>query len=90
LDPNHKANVWLESYLLGYEKTMVIVSHDRQFLNEVITDVVHLDQKLLTYYRGDFVTFEKRRAEMAVQYLKDYKANVEKRAHIQEFIDKFR
>jgi ATP-binding cassette subfamily F protein 3 len=77
-----EANVWLESYLLKYEKTMVIVSHDRQFLNDVITDVVHLHNKTLTYYRGDFVTFEKRRKEMATQYLKDYKVGNSKAASL--------
>jgi ATP-binding cassette subfamily F protein 3 len=43
--------LWLENYLLEYPATVVIVSHDRRFLNNVVTDIVHLDQRKLTYYK---------------------------------------
>lgn len=51
------AVVWLENYLKTYPKTMVVVSHDRTFLNSVVTDMIHLTQKKLVYYPGDFEKF---------------------------------
>ena len=56
------AVVWLENYLKTYPKTMVVVSHDRTFLNAVVTDMIHLTQKKLVYYPGDFEKFVKVRA----------------------------
>jgi len=84
------AVLWLESYLTRYEKTLIIVSHDRSFLNNVITDTVHCYQKQLNYYRGNYNTFEKVRAEKIKQMKREFEAQKAKRAHIQEFIDKFR
>jgi len=55
--------LWLEKYLQGYEKTLLLVSHDRKFLNNVITDVIHFAYKTLTYYKGDYETFERVRGE---------------------------
>ena len=43
--------LWLEDYLRSYPKTLVLVSHDRAFLNNVVTDVVHLHDKKLEYYK---------------------------------------
>src|SRR5262249_5206483 len=57
------AVLWLEGYLIKYPKTLVVISHDRVFLNNIITDVLHFYHKALTTYRGDFRTFEKVRAE---------------------------
>ena len=53
------AVIWLEEYLKRWKKTLVIVSHDRDFLNNVCTNIVHLDQKKLVMYKGDFDTFVK-------------------------------
>jgi ATPase subunit of ABC transporter with duplicated ATPase domains len=46
-----EAVIWLQEYLKGYPKTLLLVSHDRAFLNEVCTDTIHLDNKLLNYYK---------------------------------------
>jgi len=77
------AVIWLEEYLKRWKKTLVIVSHDRDFLNNVCTNIVHLDQKKLVMYKGDFDTFvktlsNKRRAQdnayqQQQKELKDYK-----------------
>ncbi len=57
------AVLWLEDYLQNYQKTLVVVSHDRNFVNAVITDVIHFHNQTLTFYRGDYETFEKVRME---------------------------
>ena len=52
-DNNH-AVIWLNNYLMDWKKTLLIVSHDQQFLDDVCTDIVHLDEMKLKYYRGNY------------------------------------
>ncbi|XP_068455202.1 ATP-binding cassette sub-family F member 1 isoform X2 [Clinocottus analis] len=78
------AVIWLNNYLQGWKKTLLIVSHDQSFLDEVCTDIIHLDNEKLYYYRGNYLTFKKmyvqKQKEMQKQYdkqekkLKDLKA----------------
>jgi ATP-binding cassette subfamily F protein 3 len=82
--------LWLEDYLIKYKNTLVIVSHDRAFINNVITDTVYLSNRTLAYYKGNYDAFEKTREEQLKQQKKEYEANKEKREHMQAFIDKFR
>lgn len=84
------AVLWLTEYLNSYPKTVVVISHDRVFLNEVITDVMHFYRKSLTVYKGDYSSFEKVRTMQIKQAKAAFEAQSDKRAHIQEFIDKFR
>ena len=77
------AVVWLENYLLDYDATLVVVSHDRRFLNAVSTDVIHLHNKKLEYYKGDYDTFETVRAERRKQQERATESNDMRRAHIQ-------
>eukprot|EP01006_Ploeotia_vitrea_P034969 TRINITY_DN65827_c5_g3_i2.p1 TRINITY_DN65827_c5_g3~~TRINITY_DN65827_c5_g3_i2.p1 ORF type:complete len:901 (+),score=494.79 TRINITY_DN65827_c5_g3_i2:34-2703(+) len=84
------AVVWLEEYLRNYKKTLVLVSHDRAFVNNVITDVIHFDEKKLTSYRGNYDTFEQVRAAQRKQQQRVFEADQRRREHIQKFIDKFR
>lgn len=69
-----RAVLWLEEYLTRWKKTLVIVSHDRDFLNSVTTDIIHLHDEQLHYYRGNFAQFEEmyeqRRREMNKEYEK--------------------
>jgi len=85
-----KTLLWLVEYLVTYPKTLIIVSHDRWFLNAVCTDIIHLYNKLLTYWKGDYDTFERTRAEKQRCLVKSAEAADLRRAHIQAFIDKFR
>ena len=84
------AVLWLQEYLLKWPKTVVAVSHAREFLNVICTDILHLHSRTLTSYRGNYDTFEK----TAKERLRCAKAAADnqlaRRAHMQAFIDKFR
>ncbi len=53
------AVIWLDNYLQNWKKTLLVVSHDQSFLDNVCTDIIHLDQQKLFYYRGNYATFKK-------------------------------
>ncbi|KAF1791812.1 ABC-transporter extension domain [Phytophthora cactorum] len=74
-----EAVIWLEHYLEKYDKQMIVVSHDRNFLNAVTTDIVYLTNQKLAYYKGDYNTFEH-----------TMKENLHEDQHMQEFIERFR
>ncbi|CAJ1978557.1 unnamed protein product [Sphenostylis stenocarpa] len=84
------AVLWLESYLVKWPKTFIVVSHAREFLNTVVTDIVHLQNQKLTTYKGNYDTFEKTREEQIKNQQKALEANERARSHMQTFIDKFR
>lgn len=88
-----KAILWLENYLTNHlqEKTVLIcVSHDRNFLNNICTSIVHLTSKRLIKYRGDYDIFEKEKEDRMKNMKKEYETQKAFRDHIQVFIDKFR
>jgi ATP-binding cassette subfamily F protein 1 len=66
------AVLWLDNYLQGWKKTVVIVSHDQDFLNNVITDVIHLDQQKLIYYKGNYSHFKGAKEETFRNQVKAY------------------
>eukprot|EP01039_Chlorochromonas_danica_P000241 gene241-259_t len=82
--------IWLEQYLKSYSKTVLLVSHDRAFLNAVCTDIVHFDKLKLTYYRGNYDSFLGTRKEMRIVQQKQHEAQKVKLQHMQDFVDKFR
>merc|ERR1711979_135261 len=53
------AVIWLDNYLQTWKKTLLVVSHDQSFLDNICTDIIHLDQKKLYYYKGNYGTFKK-------------------------------
>ncbi|KAI8631099.1 P-loop containing nucleoside triphosphate hydrolase protein [Xylariaceae sp. FL1651] len=82
---------FLSNYLQGYPSTVLVVSHDRAFLNEVATDIIHQHSERLDYYRGaNFESFYATREERKKIAKKEYETNLAQRAHLQAFIDKFR
>lgn len=85
-----EAVLWLEDYLQTYPHTVLLVSHDRAFLNEVCTDVILFKDLKLAYYRGNYDTFENTRSEMLLVQQRQHEAQMVKVAHMQEFVDKFR
>ena len=68
-----QANIWLSEYLKSYNKTIVLVSHDRYLINEVCTTVIHIDNKKLNYYNGDYDMFEKQLLLVQNKIEKDWK-----------------
>ncbi|WP_420549886.1 ABC-F family ATP-binding cassette domain-containing protein [Curvivirga sp.] len=85
-----EAALWLENYLMGYPKTLLIVSHDRDFLNKVPQHILHLDNTRMTLYTGNYDQFENARRE-AMELQKAAAAKqAEQRAHMQAFVDRFR
>lgn len=66
------AVIWLNSYLQSWKKTLLIVSHDQTFLDEVCTDIIHLDMQKLQYYKGNYNTFKKMLGQKRKEQMKDY------------------
>lgn len=82
---------FLSTYLQSYPSTLLVVSHDRAFLNEVATDIIHQHSERLDYYRGaDFDTFYATKEERRKTAKREYENQMAQRAHLQTFIDKFR
>jgi len=84
------AVIWLEEYLNEWPNTVMIVSHARNFLNNVCTDIYHFRDQKLTYYKGDYDTFERARTELITQKKRASEAQKMKIEHTQKFIDRFR
>nr|KAF6477030.1 ATP binding cassette subfamily F member 3 [Molossus molossus] len=85
-----RAILWLENYLQTWPSTILVVSHDRNFLNAIATDIIHLHSQRLDGYRGDFETFIKTKQERLLNQQREYEAQQQYRQHIQVFIDRFR
>lgn len=82
---------YLAKYLQTYKATVLVVSHDRAFLNEVATDIIHQHSERLDYYRGsNFDSFHSTREERIKNQRREYENQMAYRKHLQEFIDKFR
>lgn len=85
-----EAIMWLDEYLVNYPHTLLIISHDRDLLNKCVGHIVHVDNKKLTLYRGNYDTFERERAERAGLQQKMHEKQKAARDHMQSFIDRFR
>jgi ATP-binding cassette subfamily F protein 3 len=84
------ALVWLEAWLKRFDGTLVIISHDREFLDAITKVIVHLDEATLTRYTGNYSAFEEMRAERMMQAQAAYGKQQERMAHLQRFIDRFK
>ena len=85
-----EAALWLENYLKSWPGTLLVISHDRRFLNEVIDGIVHLSDLKLTRYVGNYDRFERTRRERLEHEGKQREKQEAERAHIQSFVDRFR
>ncbi|MCK8641991.1 ATP-binding cassette domain-containing protein [Acinetobacter schindleri] len=84
------AILWLEDWLKAYEGTLVLISHDRDFLDAITDHILHIENQELTLYTGNYSTFERTRSERLAQQQQAYEKQLEVRAHLQKFIDRFK
>ncbi len=84
------ALVWLEAWLQRYAGTMIVISHDREFLDAVTNVTLHIDNAQLTRYGGNYSKFEDLRAEQLELQQASYAKQQEKIAHLKKFIDRFK
>ncbi len=84
------AVIWLEKWLKRYAGTLLVIAHDRDFLDAIIDKVLHIEQQTLTEYTGDYSSFEQQRASKLAQQQSLFRHQQEKIAHLQHYIDRFR
>ena len=84
------AIIWLEEWLRRYPGTLIVISHDRDFLDAVVKAIVHIDSRKLRRYSGDYSSFEEQRAQAVVLAQSQIEKQQRERAHLQSFIDRFR
>jgi ATP-binding cassette subfamily F protein 3 len=84
------AILWLEDWLKSYPGTLLLISHDRDFLDAVVDHVAHVDQRKITLYRGGYSAFERARAERMAQQQQAYEKQQAQRAHMEKFITRFK
>ena len=84
------AVLWLEQWLLRYPGTLLVISHDREFLDNITTHTLHLNDGRAKLYTGDYTAFERQRAEQLRQQQIAFEKEQAERAHLQSFIDRFK
>ncbi|ENU79142.1 hypothetical protein F975_02986 [Acinetobacter sp. ANC 3789] len=84
------AILWLEEWLKAYAGTLVLISHDRDFLDAITDHILHIENQELTLYTGNYSTFERTRSERLAQQQQAYEKQLETRAHLQKYIDRFK
>ncbi|ADJ29579.1 ATP-binding cassette domain-containing protein [Nitrosococcus watsonii] len=84
------AVLWLEEWLSTYPGTLLLISHDRELLDQVVSHIAHIENKTVSYYRGNYAAFERQRGEQLAQQQAAYQKQQREIAHIQHFVDRFR
>ena len=85
-----EGTLWLIDYLAHYPATVLVISHDRDLLDEVADHILHLDNAKLSLWRGNYTSFERQRREQQALQMKLVKKQEEQRRHLQAFVDRFR
>ncbi len=84
------AVIWLEGWLQSYRGTLLLISHDRDFLDAIVNHIAHIEQQTLTLYRGGYSDFERQRAEKLALQQAMFEKQQRKVAHLHSYIDRFR
>jgi ATP-binding cassette subfamily F protein 3 len=84
------AVIWLEGWLQSYRGTLLLISHDRDFLDAIVNHIAHIEQQTLTLYRGGYSDFERQRAEKLALQQAMFEKQQRKVSHLQSYIDRFR
>ena len=85
-----EGTIWLESFLARYPHTVVVISHDRDLLNRAVGGILHLEDKQLTFYQGNYDTFAKTRAAKRAVQSAAAKKQAAQREHLQSFVNRFK
>ena len=85
-----EGTLWLEKYLQTYPYTVFMISHDRDLLNKAVTSIAHLEHKRLTFYKGNYDTFEETRRMQMELNNKAREKSLDQIAHLQKFVDRFK
>ncbi|HEU0189555.1 MAG TPA: ATP-binding cassette domain-containing protein [Gallionella sp.] len=85
-----EAIIWLEQYLSHYPGSILLVSHDREFLNATVNRIAHVNNFVIDSYTGDYDNFERARAEKIAQQNQAYQTQQAKIAHLEDFVRRFR
>ncbi|HKM97983.1 MAG TPA: ABC transporter ATP-binding protein [Buttiauxella sp.] len=84
------AVIWLERWLKNYPGTLILISHDRDFLDPVVGKIIHIEQESMFEYTGNYSSFEGQRATRLAQQQSMFESQQERVAHLQSFIDRFK
>jgi len=84
------AILWLEGWLRSYPGTILLISHDRDFLDAVVSHIIHFENRQLKLYTGNYSQFEVQRAQQLAVQQAAYEKQVRQREHLQKFIDRFK
>ncbi|EGR0492380.1 ABC transporter ATP-binding protein [Vibrio cholerae] len=84
------AVMWLERWLQSYPGTLILISHDRDFLDPIVNRIVHIENQTLNEYTGNYSSFETQRAQKMLQQQAIYQKQQKQMAHMQSYIDRFR
>jgi len=85
-----EGTLWLENFVARYRGTVIVISHDRDLLNRCTDSILHLEARRLTFYRGNFDSFERQRSEKLALAGKAQQKQEAQRKHLQAFVDRFR
>ena len=84
------AVIWLEKWLHQYQGTLILISHDRDFIDSIVDKIIHIEQNKLFEYTGNYTSFERQRAEKLMQQQSSYEKQQAQMQHMQSYIDRFR
>jgi ATP-binding cassette subfamily F protein 3 len=84
------AVIWLEKWLKSYQGTLILISHDRDFLDPVVDKIIHIEQQTMFEYTGNYSSFERQRATRLAQQQAMYESQQQRVAHLQSFVDRFK
>ncbi|MEW9898371.1 ATP-binding cassette domain-containing protein [Chitinivorax sp. PXF-14] len=82
--------MWLENWLRSYPGTLLLISHDRDFLDATVNAIAHVDNRQITLYTGNYEAFESQKAERLAQQQQAYAKQQREIAHLQSFVDRFK
>ncbi len=79
--------IWLEKWLKGYTGTLILISHDRDFLDPIVDKIIHIEQQTMFEYTGNYSSFEVQRATRLAQQQAMYESQQQRVAHLQSYIE---